>query len=75
MFSHLTATINGLSTIRARGIQNKLVNEFDALQDVHSATWHLTTAANEACGLWMDGVSTAFLAAVAFSFIIFYGSM
>lgn len=41
VFSHLTATINGLATIRARNIQNILSNEFDRLQDAHSAVWQL----------------------------------
>lgn len=74
VFSHLTATINGLATIRARNIQNKLSNEFDALQDVHSAVWQLAMTSNTACGLWMDCVSTAFVASVTFSFIILYES-
>lgn len=74
VFSHLTATINGLATIRARNIQNTLSNEFDRLQDVHSAVWQLGKTANTAFGLWMDCVSTAFLASVIFSFIILYES-
>lgn len=74
MFSHLTATINGLTTIRARNIQTKLINEFDELQNVHSAVWQLAMTANTACGLWMDCVSTLFVASVTFSFIILYES-
>lgn len=74
VFSHLTATINGLATIRARNIQGKLANEFDNLQDVHSAVWQLTSAANTACGLWMDCISSAFVATVTFSFIILFES-
>lgn len=100
VFSHLTATINGLATIRARNIQSKyewnspffgmmifinkyfschfywleakLASEFDGLQDVHSAVWQLAITSNTACGLWMDCVSTAFVASVTFSFIILY---
>lgn len=74
VFSHLTSTINGLATIRARNIQQELTHEFDELQDVHSSVWHLALTSNEACGLWMDCVSTAFVAAVTFSFIILYES-
>lgn len=50
------------------------MTEFDALQDVHSAVWQLATTANTACGLWMDLVSTAFVASVTFSFIILFES-
>lgn len=74
VFSHLTASLNGLGTIRARNIQNELTHEFDTLQDVHSAVWQLAISSNTACGLWMDCVSTAFVACVTFSFIILYGS-
>lgn len=75
IFSHLTATINGLATIRSRNIQNELVHEFDELQNVHSGVWQLAVTSNTACGLWMDCISTAFVASVTFSFIIFYESM
>lgn len=74
IFSHLTATINGLATIRSRSIQNELVHEFDELQNVHSGVWQLAVTSNTACGLWMDCISTAFVASVTFSFIIFYES-
>lgn len=74
VFSHLTATISGLATIRARNIQQELVDEFDGLQDIHSAVWQLATSSNTACGLWLDVVSTAFIACVTFSFIVLYES-
>lgn len=40
VFSHITATLNGLSTIRACGAQEMLKKEFDTHQDVHSGTWY-----------------------------------
>lgn len=70
VFSHLSATLNGLSTIRANSAQEKLSLEFDELQDVHSGVWHLTMSSNEALGLWLDCISAAFIACVAFSFIV-----
>lgn len=72
MFSHLTATLLGISTIRSRGLQSNLAKEFDTLQDVHSGTWQLAVSANTALGLWLDCVSTAFVACVTFSFIVLY---
>lgn len=74
VFSHLTATISGLPTIRARNIQQELADEFDGLQDVHSAVWQLAMSSNTACGLWLDVISTTFTACVTFSFIILYES-
>ncbi|XP_063699793.1 ATP-binding cassette sub-family C member 4 [Culicoides brevitarsis] len=72
VFSHLAATLNGISTIRANQAQNKVSTEFDALQDVHSAIWQLTISSNTALGLWLDCVSTTFVACVAFSFIVLH---
>ncbi|XP_055606093.1 ATP-binding cassette sub-family C member 4-like [Uranotaenia lowii] len=69
VFSHLSATLSGLSTIRASAAQKKISQEFDALQNVHSAVWQLTMSSNAALGLWLDCVSTGFVACVAFSFI------
>lgn len=72
VFSHLTSTINGLTTIRTRNIQRKLVNEFDDLQDVHSAVWQLAISSNTTCGLWLDFVSISFVASVTYTFIALY---
>ncbi|KAJ6635336.1 ATP-binding cassette sub-family C member 4 [Pseudolycoriella hygida] len=72
VFSHLTATLLGISTIRSRGLQPHLSKEFDTLQDSHSGTWQLAVSANTALGLWLDCVSTAFVACVTYSFIVLY---
>lgn len=72
VFSHLSASLTGISTIRSCGLQSRLAGEFDALQDVHSGVWQLTMSANTALGLWLDCVSTAFVACVTFSYIILY---
>uniref|UniRef100_T1GCD0 ABC transmembrane type-1 domain-containing protein n=1 Tax=Megaselia scalaris TaxID=36166 RepID=T1GCD0_MEGSC len=69
-FSKDMATLSGLSTIRARGLQDLVIKEFDNLQDVHSGAWHLTKSLNYAFGLWLDIVSCAFLTAVTFSFLV-----
>ncbi|XP_004519652.1 multidrug resistance-associated protein 4 [Ceratitis capitata] len=68
VFSHLSATLSGIATIRARELQDIVIKEFDCLQDVHSAVWQLTMASNTALGLWLDCVSCCFLASVTFSF-------
>ncbi|XP_055848459.1 ATP-binding cassette sub-family C member 4 [Episyrphus balteatus] len=72
VFSHLSASLTGISTIRARGLQDVVAREFDNLQDVHSAVWQLTMSANTALGLWLDCVSCCFLTTVAFSFIFLH---
>nr|XP_013101686.1 unnamed protein product [Stomoxys calcitrans]XP_013101693.1 unnamed protein product [Stomoxys calcitrans]XP_013101700.1 unnamed protein product [Stomoxys calcitrans] len=73
VFSHLSATLSGLATIRSRNLQDTVAKEFDQLQDVHSGVWQLTMSANTALGLWLDCVSCCFLTCVTFSFIILSG--
>jgi len=69
-YSHLSATIAGLLTIRSNARQTKkIIGEFDSLQDVHSSVWQTTMSANAALALWLDCVNTAFVACVIFSFI------
>lgn len=70
IFSHVTASLSGLSVIRSCHRSALLTKEFDQLQDVHSAVWQLTMAANTALGLWLDCVSCCFLTIVIFSFFL-----
>ncbi|XP_037945079.1 multidrug resistance-associated protein 4 [Teleopsis dalmanni] len=70
VFSHLSASLSGIATIRARELQDVVAREFDNLQDVHSAVWQLTMASNTALGLWLDCASCCFLTSVTFSFIM-----
>uniref|UniRef100_A0A7G3A7F5 Putative abc transporter c family member 3 n=1 Tax=Lutzomyia longipalpis TaxID=7200 RepID=A0A7G3A7F5_LUTLO len=69
IFSYVSASLAGLSTIRSSRIQNRISSEFDSLQDVHSGVWQVTYTTNTALGLWLDCISTAFVAAVTFSFL------
>lgn len=74
VFSHMSASLSGLSTIRANNAQERIVVEFDNLQDVHSSVWRLSVSSNTALGVWLDCISTAFVAAVTFSFIALHQS-
>lgn len=69
VFSYMTATLTGLSTIRSRGLEKHLAKEFDELQDVHSGVFHLSYASITAFGLWLDIISTSFVATLTFSFL------
>lgn len=69
----MASTLFGISTIRARGQEQQLIKSFDLLQNTHSGIWQLTMSANTALGLWLDFVSSAFVACVAFSFASMQG--
>lgn len=66
VFSHLGATLNGISTIRASKITSRVTNEFDLLQDVHSSVYHLMVSSNEALGLWLDRKCLKFCSLLTF---------
>ncbi|KAL1514285.1 hypothetical protein ABEB36_003566 [Hypothenemus hampei] len=71
MFSHISSSLQGLSSIRAYKAQAIIIKEFDILQDQHTATWSLLLQTSEALGFYLDLISVAFLALVTFQFLIF----
>ncbi|XP_046746878.1 ATP-binding cassette sub-family C member 4-like isoform X1 [Diprion similis] len=72
MFSHVSSTLDGLTTIRSRGAPAELMlkKEFDRLQDVHTSAWYLAIAGTSVLGLVLDLFSGALVACVCFSFIL-----
>ncbi|KAJ9596239.1 hypothetical protein L9F63_027138, partial [Diploptera punctata] len=70
VFSHLSASMNGLTTIRASQAQEMVSKEFDSHQDLHTCAWFLTLETSTAFGLWLDCISVAFTSVVTFSFLI-----
>ncbi|KOC62297.1 putative multidrug resistance-associated protein lethal(2)03659 [Habropoda laboriosa] len=70
VFTHLNATLNGLTTIRAYCAQDILKKEFDKLQDVHTSTVYMYMAASTAFGFSLDIFCFVFTSLVTFSFLI-----
>jgi len=70
IYSHLTATITGLSTIRSLNAEELLIEEFDRHQDVHSQAYYLFIAGARAFGFYLDGTSCLFLALITLSFFV-----
>ncbi|KAL1501385.1 hypothetical protein ABEB36_006713 [Hypothenemus hampei] len=70
VFTHLNATLNGLTTIRAFGAEDILRDEFDKYQDGHTSAWFMFIAASSAFGLYMDLLCFVFTTLVTFSFLI-----
>lgn len=46
IFSQMTATTLGISTIRATQAGERLIHEFDDFQNVHSAVWQILMSLN-----------------------------
>ncbi|XP_018579794.1 probable multidrug resistance-associated protein lethal(2)03659 isoform X2 [Anoplophora glabripennis] len=71
VFSHISASLYGLPTIRSCGAEQIIVKEFDALQDQHTSTCCVMIVSSETFGFYLDIISLVFLSFVTFQFLIF----
>ncbi|XP_055908743.1 probable multidrug resistance-associated protein lethal(2)03659 [Eupeodes corollae] len=71
VYSHLSASLMGLATIRSFGAQKILISEFDNHQDLHSSAFYLFISTNRAFGFWLDCFCVAYIAIITLSFFIF----
>nr|CAH7718231.1 unnamed protein product [Callosobruchus chinensis] len=70
VFSHISSSLYGISTIRASNAEGMVKQEFDGLQDRHTSTWFLFLTSSEAFGFYLDVISTVFLSLVTFQFLV-----
>lgn len=75
MYTHLSATLHGLPTIRAYNAEKKLEIEFDNHQDTHSACWYLFLASNSAFGFTLDVMCFIFITCIVCYFLFIDKSM
>ena len=54
VFSQLGSSLNGLSTIRCFGVEQKLIQEFDHLQDLHTSAYYCYIATARWLGIYCD---------------------
>lgn len=70
MFGHLSASLQGLVTIRSFDADEILINEFDRHQDLSSSSWFMSTATSCAFGYYLDIVCLIYLGIVTASFFM-----
>lgn len=71
VYSHLSVSLDGISTIRAFNAEKILIEEFDAIQDTHSACWYTFISTSSAFGFVLDVMCFFLVFVVIFSFILF----
>ncbi|XP_073846051.1 multidrug resistance protein 5 isoform X1 [Musca autumnalis] len=71
IYSHMGASLNGLSTIRAFGAQQILISEFDNYQDLHSSGYYMFLSTSRAFGYWLDCCCVLYIAVITLSFFLF----
>lgn len=70
VFSHVTATMAGLGTVRSSDAQDLLTRQFDDKQDVHTSAWYSTLVANNAFGIWLSMICATYVLIVAYTFLL-----
>jgi ATP-binding cassette subfamily C (CFTR/MRP) protein 4 len=54
VLSHLVASVQGLTTIRALNAQRRLIQEFDHHQDVHTSAYYFLKSTISTFNFWVD---------------------
>ncbi|XP_057661013.1 probable multidrug resistance-associated protein lethal(2)03659 isoform X1 [Diorhabda carinulata] len=70
VFSHIHASLQGITTVRAFQAQEILRTEFDEHQDLHSSAYYLFICCNRTFGFWLDLLCVVYIAVVTFSFFV-----
>ncbi|KAL3999292.1 ATP-dependent DNA helicase PIF1 [Sarotherodon galilaeus] len=70
VFSHLSLSVLGLSTIRALKAEERLKKAFDAHQDLHSEAWFLFLMTSRWFALRLDSICSIFITLTAFGCIL-----
>ena len=65
MYSHLSASLAGLQTIRAYQVQDKFVSEYNQHQDLHNEAWFLFLATSRWLAVYLDWLCVGFVTSVA----------
>ncbi|XP_019852693.1 PREDICTED: multidrug resistance-associated protein 4-like, partial [Amphimedon queenslandica] len=66
MYSHLSLTIRGLSTIRTYSMEDEAMNQFHEFQNQHTQAAYLYIVTSRWFGMRIDTISAIFIAIVSF---------
>lgn len=70
IFNHISASLQGLTTLRAFRAQETLGKEFDNYQDQHSSAYYMVIACSRAFAFYLDLICVLYIAIVTLSFLV-----
>ncbi|KAJ3620809.1 hypothetical protein MTP99_004726 [Tenebrio molitor] len=71
IFTHVTSTLEGLTTIRAAKAEKIMQQQFDTLQNLHTSVFYLIRAVFSCFSFWTDVICILYTGLVTFSFFFF----
>ncbi|XP_059049067.1 ATP-binding cassette sub-family C member 4-like [Achroia grisella] len=69
VFGMVTSSLNGIATIRSFGAQNRLIEQFDEHQDLHTSAWNGYLGGGSAFGFYLDTMCLVYLTCIIFAFL------
>lgn len=74
VFSHLSTSLIGLTTVRARRCESIFECIFDQCQDAHSSAWFVFLATSRWFGVWLDWICVLYVACITFTCVALFDS-
>ncbi|XP_015608410.1 probable multidrug resistance-associated protein lethal(2)03659 [Cephus cinctus] len=75
VFGHISATLQGLATIRSFDAENTLISEFDSHQDLHSSSWFISISGSRAFAFYLDIACLFYTTTITFSLVLLSSSI
>ncbi|XP_033225031.1 probable multidrug resistance-associated protein lethal(2)03659 isoform X2 [Belonocnema kinseyi] len=69
VFNHISATLQGLTTVRAFKAETILTQEFDNYQNLHSSAWYMFTSGARAFAFYLQFICSLYIGFVIFLFV------
>nr|AUO38741.1 ABCC3 protein [Spodoptera frugiperda] len=69
MFGTVTSSLSGISTIRASNAQERLIEQFDINQDLHTTSWNSYLNGGTTFGFYLDTMCLVYMTTIIFVFL------
>ncbi|XP_051165172.1 ATP-binding cassette subfamily C member 4-like [Leptopilina boulardi] len=69
IYNHISATLKGLITIRAFRAEQKLIDEFDNYQDLHTSPWYLFFSSITCFTIYLQFICSLYIIIIVFAFV------